>query len=86
MKIYRQFSINKLNLGGLVGFEFKMPYKLQVVVQQKTLGILRIELLSSQAPMNQEFFEDFKDTPTFENLPKASGALLEALCQRPQKL
>ena len=32
LKIFHQSSINEPNLGGTVGFEFKMPYKLQVVV------------------------------------------------------
>lgn len=63
-----------------------MPYKLEVVVQRKTLGILRIELLRSQAPMNQEFFEAFKETPAFENLPETSQALLESIMSARAKL
>lgn len=39
LKIYRQSNINEPILGGMVGFEFKFPYKLQVVAQQNTLGI-----------------------------------------------
>ena len=41
----------------MVGFEFNIPCKLQVVVQQKTLGILSIELLHSPVHMNYEFFK-----------------------------
>ena len=46
-KICRQSEINEPISGGMVGFELKFPYKLQVVVQQETLGILSIQLLSS---------------------------------------
>jgi len=35
-------SINGPNMGESVGFEFKMPYKLQVAIQWNTLGILKI--------------------------------------------
>ena len=42
LKIYRQSSINGPNVGGLVEFEFKRRYKLQVAIQQKTLGNLKI--------------------------------------------
>ena len=33
LKICCQSSINSTNVGGMVRFEFKRPYKLQVVVQ-----------------------------------------------------
>ena len=32
LEIYRQSSINGLNMGGMVEFEFKRPYKLQVAI------------------------------------------------------
>ena len=51
LKIYCQSNINEQNVGETVRFEFKIPYKSQVAAQQKTLGILSIELLSSQAHM-----------------------------------
>ena len=41
----------------MVRFEFKLPYKLQVVTQRKTLGILSIQQLRSQVPMNREQYE-----------------------------
>ena len=50
LKICRQSGINEPILEGTVGF--KIPYKLQVVVQQETLGNLRVELLSFQVHMN----------------------------------
>ena len=57
LKIFHQNNINCQKLGGMVGFEFKSAYKLQVATQRKTLGILRIELLISQARMDREKFE-----------------------------
>lgn len=33
LKIYCQSGINEVNVGGMVRFEFKIPYKLQVVSQ-----------------------------------------------------
>ena len=82
LKICRQTDINEPNLGGTIRFEFKIPYKLQVVVQRKTLGILRIELLSSQAPMNREFFK----TLTFSNFPETTWALLESIMSTPAEI
>jgi len=39
-KIFRQRSINDLDLGGTVEFKFKRHYKLKRVVQQTTLSLL----------------------------------------------
>jgi len=70
LKICHQSCINELILGGTVRFEFKNSYKLKIVAQQKTLGILRIEVLRSQAHMNRENFEVLLASSVFETLPK----------------
>ena len=57
-------------MGGTVGFEFKRPYKLQVVFQQKTLRILIIQLLSYQVCMDRANFEALRASSVFETLPK----------------
>ena len=66
LKICHQYSINELILGGIVRFVFKIPYKLQVLVQQETLDILKIELLRSQVHMNCELFQDLIASLVFE--------------------
>jgi len=76
LEICGQSSINEPNLGGTGGFEFKMPYKLEVAIQQKTLGILRIELLSSQAHMNHKHYELLIASSVFETLPKKTQDFL----------
>lgn len=43
----------------------KMAYKLQVEAQKKTLGILNIELVSSQTCMIHAFFEELLDYLVF---------------------
>ena len=53
-----------------------MPYKLQVATQQKTLGILRIELLHSQVHMNRKLFQDMIVSPAFEQLSKETQELV----------
>ena len=65
----------------MIGFEFKIPYKLQVSAQQKTIGIVRIDLLSSHTPMDWEFFEAFN-----LNLPKTLWALLESVMSAPREI
>ena len=83
-EIYHQSGINEANGGeGMVGIEIKIPYKLQVDVQWKTLGILRIELLRSQAPMNHEFFEALIANLAFEKLPQATQELLNSIISAP---
>jgi len=72
LKICQQSSINEPISGGMIGFGFKLPYKLQVVVQQETLGIFSIQLLSSQMPMDPKFFAAFKQTLAFVDFPKTS--------------
>jgi len=67
----------------MVGFEFKMPYKLQVAIQQKTLGILRIDLLSSQAHMNCEHYELLIAISVFETLPKETQEFLQNIMSTP---
>lgn len=47
-----------------------MAYKLHVEAKQKTLGILRIELVSSQTCMIHAFFEEFLDYPVFDWFPE----------------
>ena len=79
LKIYFQSGINELILGGMVGFEFKLPYKLQVATQQKTLVILRIELLRSHVHMNCEFFQDLIASPAFEQLSKETQGLVKSI-------
>jgi len=54
----------------MVGFEFKNPYKSQVVVQRKTLGILKIQLLRYQVCMDLMTFEALRASSVFETLPK----------------
>jgi len=56
-----------------------MPYKLQVAVQWKTLGILRIELLHFQVHMNCESFQDLIATLAFEQLSKETQALVNSI-------
>jgi len=63
--IFRQYHIYGHNFGRIVEFEFKLAYKLQVVVQQETLFILRISELRCLLRMNREFFEDFLASLTF---------------------
>jgi len=70
LKTSCQSSINEPNFGGTIGFEFKMAYKLHVASQQKTLGILSIELVSSQTCMNHAFIEEFLDWPAFDRFPE----------------
>eukprot|EP00253_Pinus_taeda_P005696 PITA_05696 len=55
----------------------------KVVAQQKTLGILRIELLSSQAHMNKEFFEALIASLAFDQLPEMTRALLNSVISTP---
>jgi len=52
LKIYCQSRINGLNVGGRVKFKFNRQYKLQVAIQQTTLGKLKIELLCAPVFMN----------------------------------
>ena len=82
-KICRQFDINEPNLGGIVEFEFKIPYKLQVVVQRKTLGISRIELLSSQAHMNRKHYKLLIASSVFETLSKETREFLHNIMSAP---
>jgi len=67
----------------MVGSEFKMPYKLQVAIQRKTLGILRIDLLSSQAHMNCEHYELLIASSVFETLPKETQEFLQSIMSTP---
>ena len=70
-------------MGGTVGLEFKNAYKLQRVAQQKTLGILRIEVLSSQVRMNHENFEALIVSSTFWKSPKETQNLLNRITSMP---
>ncbi len=70
LKICRQSGINEPNLGVMVGFEFKMPYKLQVAIQRKTLGILKIQLLRYQVCMDRVNFEALRESLVFERFLK----------------
>ena len=79
LRIYCQSSINESIFGGMVRFEFKIPYKLQVAAQQKTLGILRIDLLHFQVHMNCEFFQDLIVSSTFEQFSKETQALVNSI-------
>ena len=79
MEICRQSGINEPNVGGTVEFQFKIPYKLQVVAERNTLGILRIELLGSQAHMNNENFEALLASLVFEMFPKETQELLHSI-------
>jgi len=67
----------------MVGFEFENVYKLQVASQQKTLGILTIEVLSSQTCMNRENFEALIASSVFERLPKEMQELLSSIMSGP---
>ena len=69
-KIFHQGSINELDLGGTIEFEFKRHYKFQWVTQQTTLGHLRIELLWTQRSMNPYLFDVLKSKALFEHLPE----------------
>jgi len=79
LKIYQQSGINESILGGMVRFEFKIPYKLQVVVQRKTLRILRIGLLRSQVHMSYELFQDLVVSPAFEQFSKETRELVNGI-------
>jgi len=85
LKICRQSSIYKRILGGKVGFKFEFSYKLQMATQQKTLGILRIEVLSSQARMNLESFEALVASLVFDKLPKETQDLLTSIMSAPME-
>lgn len=61
----------------------KCPIYLQVVFQRKTLGTLRIELLSFQALMKREFFEALKETRAFANLPETLRVIVESVMSAP---
>jgi len=69
-KICSQGRINGPRMWGIVEFEFKRHYKLQSVVQQTTLGHLRIELLHTQGFMNPDLFDLLKLKALFEHLPE----------------
>jgi len=70
-------------MGGMVGFELKNAYKLQVATQKKTLGILRIEVLSSQAHMNPEIFEALVASLVFKKLPIGMQVLFSSIMPMP---
>ena len=76
LKIYRQYSINGPNVGETVGFDFKKPYKLQVVVQRKTLAILKIQLLRYHLCMDLSNFEALRASSVFERFLKEMQELL----------
>ena len=63
-------------MGGTVIFKFKRPYKLQMAIQQKTLGILRTELLCYQVCMDLSNFEALREISVFETLSKEMQDLL----------
>lgn len=52
-------------MGGMVKFEFKRPYKLQLDVEQKEIGVLRIEFLRAQVYMKRDLFETLKENSLF---------------------
>lgn len=68
-----------------MGFEFENTYKLQVATQQKTLGILRIEVLNPQEHMNLEIFEALIASSVFEKLPTKTQLLLSSIILVPTK-
>jgi len=70
LKICHQSSINEPIARGTVVFEFKNAYKLQRVSHRKTLGILIIQVLSSQVHMNRENFEVLIASSLFETFPR----------------
>lgn len=51
--------------------------------QQKTLSILKIELLSPQAHMNYEFFQALIASSMFEKLPEVTQELLNSIMSIP---
>jgi len=63
-----------------------MPYKLQVVVQQKTLGILSIQRLSPQAPMNHEQYELLIFSGVFVTLPMDTWQFLQKIMSSPLEI
>jgi len=66
LKIFHKNNINCYNLGAMVGFEFKNPYKLCVLIQHRTLCALRIASeICCLLPMNQSYWEDLVISPTF---------------------
>lgn len=72
-------------MGGMVKLKFKRRYKLQVVVQQKTLGNLRAELLRAQVFMNRELFETLKENSLFEQLPERVKELWNSTMSAPKE-
>lgn len=52
----------------MVGFKFKISYKLQMADQWTTLGTLRIDVLSYQECMNVYYFEALVPILVFEEL------------------
>jgi len=61
------------------GEQSDLNLKLQVATQQKTLAILRIELLHFQVHMNCELFQDMIASPVFEQLSKETQALVKSI-------
>lgn len=85
LKICLQSSIDGLNVGGTVGFEFKKPYKSQMVVQRKTLGILKIQLLRYQLYMDLANFEALRSSSVFQGLSKEMQDLLTRMMLTPEE-
>lgn len=66
LKICHQNNIYYHKLGLTVGFEFKTPYKLRTLVQQRTLCALRIvSEICCLSPMNRSYWEDLVTSPAF---------------------
>lgn len=85
MKICCQSNIYEQIFGGSIGFEFENAYKLKVASQRKTLSIFRIEVLSSYACMNCEYFEPLIVSLAFEKFPKEIEELLSSIMSLPAK-
>lgn len=65
-------------LGRMVEFEFIFSYTLCMAVQQQTLCILRISVLSCRLFMNPWFFANLTNSFVFDNLPEDTKDLFSA--------
>ncbi len=70
LKIFHQSNIYEQILGGMVGFDFEIAYKLQMVAQRETLCIRGDYVSCYRLCMNLVFFEDLVASSVFHRLPK----------------
>lgn len=66
-----------MNLGGMVRFEFKTPYKLRVLVQQRTLFTQRlVAKFCYLSSMSHAFWEYLVSSPVFAKFPEINCKII----------